>query len=113
DARTQKHHCPNAVYDRSSHGYSTKQANTHGIVYTPQDIVDFMCASVEEVLQREFHTSLSQPGIQILDPCVGTGNFIVNLIQRISGGTLPSKYANDIFCNEIMLLPYYIASLNI
>ncbi len=72
-----------------------------------------MCASVDEVLQREFGSSLSQPGVQILDPCVGTGNFIINLIQRMSGGSLSYKYANDLFCNEIMLLPYYIASLNI
>src|SRR5207248_3937709 len=46
-------------------------------------------------------------------PCVGTGNFIVNLIQRINGGSLAHKYEHDLFCNEIMLLPYYIASLNI
>jgi predicted helicase len=72
-----------------------------------------MCASVEEVLQREFHTSISAPGVQILDPCTGKGNFIVNLIQRINGGALAHKYDNDLFCNEVMLLPYYIASLNI
>src|SRR6266566_6739578 len=72
-----------------------------------------MCASIEEVLQREFHTSLSAPGVQVLDPCVGTGNFIVNILRRIAGSTLAYKYANDLFCNEIMLLPYYIDSLNI
>jgi predicted helicase len=60
-----------------------------------------MCASVEEVLQREFHTSISEPGVQILDPATGTGNFIVNLIHHISGGTLAHKYENDLFCNEI------------
>jgi len=53
------------------------------------------------------------PGVQILDPCTGTGNFIVNLIQRVNGSTLEHKYTKDLFCNEIMLLPYYIASLNI
>src|SRR2546429_6865441 len=72
-----------------------------------------MCASVDVVLQREFGVSLSTRDVQILDPCVGTGNFIVNLIQRISGGSLAYKYEHDLFCNEIMLLPYYIASLNI
>ncbi len=113
DDWAEKQHFLNTVYERFFQGFSTKQADTHGIVYTPQEIVDFMCASVEEVLQREFHTSISTPGVQILDPCTGTGNFIVNLIQRISGGTLAHKYANDLFCNEIMLLPYYIASLNI
>ena len=103
----------NTVYERFFQGFSTKQADTHGIVYTPQEIVDFMCASVDVILQREFNCSLSTPGVQILDPCTGTGNFIVNLIQRISGGSLASKYEHDLFCNELMLLPYYISSLNI
>jgi predicted helicase len=84
-----------------------------GIVYTPQEIVDFMCASVEEVLRQEFGESLSTPGVKILDPCVGTGNFIVNILRRIDRSKLKQKYTEDLFCNEIMLLPYYIASLNI
>src|SRR5205823_4036013 len=113
DDWTEKQHFLNTVYERFFQGFSTKQADTHGIVYTPQEIVDFMCDSVDEVLRREFNTSLSDPGVQVLDPCTGTGNFIVNLIQRIKGSELPYKYANDLFCNEIMLLPYYIASLNI
>jgi predicted helicase len=113
DNWTEKQHFLDTVYERFFQGFSVKQADTHGIVYTPQEIVEFMCASVEEVLQREFHTSLSTPGVQVLDPCVGTGNFIVNILRRISGSTLAYKYANDLFCNEIMLLPYYIASLNI
>jgi predicted helicase len=113
DNWTEKQHFLDTVYERFFQGFSIKQADTHGIVYTPQEIVEFMCASVEEVLQREFHTSLSTPGVQVLDPCVGTGNFIVNILRRISGSTLAHKYAHDLFCNEIMLLPYYIASLNI
>ncbi len=111
---TEKQHFLNTVYESFFQGFSTKQADTHGIVYTPQEIVEFMCASVNVILQREFNTSLSEPGVQILDPATGTGNFIVNLIQNhINGGDLEKKYANDLFCNEIMLLPYYIASLNI
>jgi predicted helicase len=113
DNWTEKQHFLDTVYERFFQGFSIKQADTHGIVYTPQEIVEFMCASVEDVLQREFQTSLSTPGVQVLDPCVGTGNFIVNILRRISGSTLAYKYANDLFCNEIMLLPYYIASLNI
>ncbi|MGB8345389.1 MAG: N-6 DNA methylase, partial [Ktedonobacteraceae bacterium] len=113
DDWSEKQHFLNTVYERFFQGFSVKQADTHGIVYTPQEIVEFMCASVEEVLQREFHTSLSAPGVQVLDPCVGTGNFIVNILRRIAGSALAHKYANDLFCNEIMLLPYYIASLNI
>lgn len=113
DDWTEKQHFLDTVYERFFQGFSVKQADTHGIVYTPQEIVSFMVESVEEVLQREFGVSLSTPGVQVLDPCVGTGNFIVNILRRISGGTLTQKYASDLFCNEIMLLPYYIASLNI
>ncbi len=113
DNWTEKQRFLDTVYERFFQGFSIKQADTHGIVYTPQEIVDFMCASVEEVLQREFQTSLSAPGVKVLDPCTGTGNFIVNILRRISGSNLAYKYANDLFCNEIMLLPYYIASLNI
>ncbi len=110
---SERQHFLNTVYERFFQGFSVKQADTHGIVYTPQEIVDFMCASVEEVLQREFNTSIAEPGVQILDPCTGTGNFIVNILRRIPRRNLKYKYANDLFCNEIMLLPYYIASLNI
>lgn len=113
DNWTEKQHFLDTVYERFFQGFSIKQADTHGIVYTPQEIVDFMCASVEEVLQRDFQTSLSAPGVQVLDPCTGTGNFVVNILRRIIGSNLAYKYANDLYCNEIMLLPYYIASLNI
>jgi len=68
------------------------------------------------VLKREFGKSLATPGVKILDPAVGTGNFIVNIIKHIarsSRSALREKYAHDLFCNEIALLPYYIASMNI
>ncbi len=111
---SEKQHFLNTVYERFFQGFSVRQADTHGIVYTPQEIVDFMCNSVEEVLKREFGTSLAEPGVQVLDPCVGTGSFIVNLIRNhIPRARLKHKYTHDLFCNEIMLLPYYIASLNI
>ncbi len=73
-----------------------------------------MCASVEEVLQREFqHLAFRRRASRYSTPCTGTGNFIVNILRRIAGSNLAYKYANDLYCNEIMLLPYYIASLNI
>ena len=90
-----------------------KVADTHGIVYTPQPIVDFMVKSVEHVLKTEFGRSLSDMGVHIIDPFVGTGNFIVRLMQEIQGRRLPQKYREELHCNEVMLLPYYIASLNI
>lgn len=72
-----------------------------------------MCASVAEVLQTEFCLSLSSPGVYIIDPCTGTGNFIVNLINRMPKKDLPRMYREQLFANEVMLLPYYIAALNI
>ena len=110
---TEKQHFLNTVYERFFQGYSVKVADTHGIVYTPQAIVDFMCAAVEEVLESEFGRKLSGAEVCIIDPCTGTGNFIVNLLRRIPKRDLPRMYAGQLFANEVMLLPYYIAALNI
>ena len=103
----------NTVYERFFQGYCVRLADTHGIVYTPQAIVDFMCSSVEEVLKTDFKTRLGSEGVSILDPCTGTGNFIVNLIRRIDRRELPDAYRKRLFANEVMLLPYYIAAQNI
>ncbi len=110
---SEKQHFLNAVYERFFQGYSVKAADTLGIVYTPQEIVDFMCASVEQVLQDEFGKTLSDTSVHILDPCTGTGNFMVNLLRRIPKRDLKRMYAEQLFANEVMLLPYYIAALNI
>ncbi|MGV3615379.1 MAG: type ISP restriction/modification enzyme [Fimbriimonas sp.] len=104
----------NRVYERFFQGFSTRLADTMGIVYTPQEIVSYMCASADYLLQEEFGKSLGQPGVKILDPCTGTGNFLVRIIRDfVPKSRLEQKIANDLFANEIMLLPYYIASLNI
>jgi predicted helicase len=103
----------NSVYERFFQGYSVKLADTMGIVYTPQEIVNFMCASVAEVLKKEFKKELWSDDVYIIDPCTGTGNFIVNLIRRIPKAKLEAVYKHRLFANEIMLLPYYIAALNI
>jgi predicted helicase len=110
---TEKQHFLNSVYERFFQGYSVKVADTHGIVYTPQEIVNFMCASVAEVLENEFGKTLGDEGVHILDPCTGTGNFIVNILRRIPKRDLPRMYRQQLFANEVMLLPYYIAALNI
>jgi hypothetical protein len=101
------------VYERFFQGFNRKVADTHGIVYTPQPIVDFMVRSVEEILKSEFGRSLSDRDVHILDPFVGTGNFITRVMQEIKTSRLPQKYKEELHCNEIMLLPYYIASMNI
>jgi len=108
-----KQHFLNTVYERFFQGYSVKVADTHGIVYTPQVMVDFMCASVEEVLKTQFGKGLGAPGVNILDPCTGTGNFIVNLMRRVPRKDLQRMYREQFFANEVMLLPYYIAAMNI
>jgi predicted helicase len=110
---TEKQHFLNAVYEKFFQNFDEKQADTMGIVYTPQPIVDFMVRSVDEILQQEFGKSLSDSGVHILDPFTGTGNFITRIMQQIKRSALPQKYAEELHCNEIMLLPYYIASMNI
>lgn len=111
-----KQHFLNNVYERFFQGYCVKTADTHGIVYTPQPIVDFMCASVEWALEKEFGKKLGDDAVNILDPCTGTGNFVVNLMRRAAergNKYLARMYREQLFANEIMLMPYYIAALNI
>ena len=110
---TQKQHFLNTFYEKFFQGFSEDVADTHGIVYTPQPIVDFMVKSVAHILETEFGRALSDSGVHIIDPFVGTGNFIVRLMQDIQGTALAEKYRHELHCNEVMLLPYYIASLNI
>lgn len=103
----------NVVYEKFFQGFSIKAADIYGIVYTPQPIVNFMVSSVEHILKEEFGRSLSDENVHIIDPFVGTGNFIINIMRRIEKTKLPQKYADELHCNEVMLLPYYIASMNI
>ena len=113
---SQKQHFLNTFYEKFFQGFSADVADTHGIVYTPQPIVDFMVNSVEHILKTEFDRSLSASGVHIIDPFVGTGNFIVRLMQELDPISLERKYTAvppELQCNEVMLLPYYIASLNI
>ena len=72
-----------------------------------------MVKSVEHILKTEFDRSLSDSGVHIIDPFVGTGNFIVRTMREIRRTALQGKYKTELHCNEVMLLPYYIASMNI
>ncbi len=113
DDYSEKQSFLNTVYEKFFQGFSVKVADTHGIVYTPQPIVNFIVKSIENILQKEFNSSLSNKDVHILDPFVGTGNFILRIMKEIKKSALAYKYENEIYCNEIMLLPYYIASMNI
>ena len=110
---SQKQEFLNTLYQRFFQDFSVKDADRHGVVYTPQPIVDFMVNSVQHLLKTHFGKSLSDTGVHIIDPFVGTGNFIVRLMQDIPGIALDKKYKGELHCNEVMLLPYYIATMNI
>ena len=86
-----------------------------GIVYTPVEVVDFIIHSVESVLKTHFNSSLSKPNVNVLDPFTGTGTFIVRLLQSklIKPNDLLQKFQHEIHANEIVLLAYYIAAINI
>ena len=92
-----------------------KEVDKLGIVYTPPECVDFIIHSVEYLMNKEFGKSLSEHGVHIIDGFTGTGTFIVRLLQSgvIKKGDLLYKYINDIHANEIVLLAYYIAAINI
>ncbi|MCX8500085.1 MAG: DEAD/DEAH box helicase family protein, partial [Alphaproteobacteria bacterium] len=92
-----------------------KLADRLGIVYTPIEIIDFILHSVAEVVQSEFGLSLGSKGVHIIDPFTGTGQFITRLIQGgfINDADLAYKFKHEIHANEILLLPYYLAAINI
>lgn len=92
-----------------------RAADATGVVYTPIEIVDFILRSVNDVLQREFGRSISDEGVHVLDPFTGTGTFIVRLLQSglIRPEDLARKYTSELHANEILLLAYYIAAINI
>ena len=102
------------LYDGFFNKAFPKMAERLGIVYTPVEVVDFIIRSVEEVLNNEFNASLADKGVQIIDPFTGTGTFITRLLQSgiIPPEKLPLKY-HEIHANEIVLLAYYIAAINI
>ena len=86
-----------------------------GIVYTPVEVVDFIIHSVNDILKSEFGQTLGSKGIHIIDPFTGTGTFITRLLQSglIGKDELAYKFQNEIHANEIVLLAYYIAAINI
>lgn len=103
------------LYDKFFKTAFPKTVEQLGIVYTPVEVVDFINHSVAKVLKKEFNRNLSDENVHIFDPFTGTGTFITRLIQTglIDKEALPQKYAKELHANEIVLLAYYIASINI
>ncbi len=101
------------LYDKFFTTAFPKVKEQLGIVYTPVEVVDFIIHSVEYVLKEHFGRSLNDRNVKIIDPFTGTGTFITRLLQSGIIKDIEYKYKNEIFANEIVLLAYYIASVNI
>ena len=103
------------LYDKFFRNAFPRMTERLGIVYTPVEVVDFIIRSVDHVLRTEFGQTLGSRGVHILDPFTGTGTFITRLLQSgcITPAELPYKYQHEIHANEIVLLAYYIAAINI
>jgi predicted helicase len=103
------------LYDTFFKNAFPRMAERLGIVFTPVPVVDFILKSADVALRKHFGESLASAGVQILDPFAGTGTFLVRLIQSglIDPEALRHKFAHELHANEIVLLAYYIATINI
>ncbi|MFZ7321239.1 DEAD/DEAH box helicase [Comamonas jiangduensis] len=103
------------LYDKFFRNAFPKMTERLGIVYTPVEVVDFILHSVNDLLKQEFGQTLGSKGVHIIDPFTGTGTFITRLLQSglISPEELAHKYQHEIHANELVLLAYYIAAINI
>ena len=104
------------LYEQFFKNAIPKVAQSLGIVYTPTEVVDFINRSTNDLLRKHFNgTSIADDGVHILDPFTGTGTFITRLMQSglIPNEDLPRKYRDELHANEIVLLAYYVAALNV
>ena len=102
-----------AVYEDFYKAYNPAAADRLGVVYTPNEVVDFIVRGADHLLQKHFGRRLADDNVQILDPATGTGTFVTSLIDYLPDDRLEYKYLNEIHANEVAILPYYIANLNI
>ena len=102
-----------ALYEDFYKVYNPAAADYLGVVYTPNEIVDFMIRGTDHLLGRYFGRELADRNVQILDPAAGTGTFVTNLINFLPQEQLEHKYLFELHANEVAILPYYIANLNI
>jgi predicted helicase len=104
-----------AIYESFYKIYNPKAADRLGVVYTPNEIVRFMVRSADWLCETQFGRNLNDKNVEILDPATGTGTFIVELIEHFRGQStkLKYKFRNELHANEVAILPYYVANLNI
>lgn len=104
-----------ALYEDFYKAYNKKAADRLGVVYTPGEIVRFMIRSADWLCEQHFGKNLIDRGVEILDPATGTGTFIVELLEHFRGNheKLRHKYKEELHANEVAILPYYVANLNI
>lgn len=104
-----------AIYENFYKVYNPKAADKLGVVYTPNEIVRFMIESTDWLCEKHFKKSLIDRDVNILDPATGTGTFIVELMEHFRGRPekLAYKYLTELYANEVAILPYYVANLNI
>ncbi|MGQ7792708.1 type ISP restriction/modification enzyme [Faunimonas sp. B44] len=104
-----------AIYETFYKVYNPKAADRLGVVYTPNEIVKFMIEGADWLCHKHFGKALIDEHVEILDPAAGTGTFICELIEHFAGDKrkLAQKYRNELHANEVAILPYYVANLNI
>jgi predicted helicase len=104
-----------AIYENFYKVYNPKAADRLGVVYTPNEIVRFVVESADWLCEKHFRRNLIDDDVDILDPATGTGTFICELIEHFAGQPkkLAQKYLQSIHANEVAILPYYVANLNI
>ncbi len=103
------------IYENFYKVYDKRKADRLGVVYTPNEIVRFMIESADWLCQKHFNKALIDKNVEILDPAAGTGTFITELIEHFRGqpAKLRHKYLEELHANEVAILPYYVANLNI
>lgn len=101
------------IYENFYKAYNPKAADRLGIVYTPNEIVQFMIKGTDWLLHKHFGKTLADKNVEILDPATGTGTFICDIIDYLPKNKLEHKYKYELHANELAILPYYIANLNI
>jgi predicted helicase len=102
-----------ALYGSFYKAYNPKAADRLGIVYTPEEIAQFLIEGADYLVNKYFGKTLWDKGVELLDPATGTGTFITEMIEMCPPQYLDYKYEHEIHCNEVSILPYYIANLNI